>query len=145
MQERIVKIAGLTPSAIVLEQTGSMGFFYGRMESAKRTVEPGKDDPNDAESNGLHQTVTFYRGTFQQKTHHDFASNGPNTEWSSHTDAEIAQTMIHEAIHLWANGFTDEFVGMVLLNKDKPVSRSVGSAEITRQVASHCPGVKKKK
>ncbi|MBX3282995.1 MAG: hypothetical protein KF756_11010 [Acidobacteria bacterium] len=121
-----------------LKATYSMDSLYSKISEAKKIYEPAKDKNGGtvAEAQEGTQTVTFYRRAFQTKVEKDLSFDGSGSGWSELYDGDVALTLIHEAIHLWGAGFTDETIGEILLKRK--VSREAGSNAITKEVRNNC-------
>jgi hypothetical protein len=110
----------------------------------RRTLIP-VDTPNESRAlaNESNQTITFFRDFFQQHWTTDLVfDNQPSSGYDNRTPTELAQTLIHEGLHLMAPGFTDALLGEVIsgkaINCNEVERRKKGSKIISDAVKEHC-------
>ena len=117
----------------------SVDSLYDKINKASKFYEPRKEKAVAAEAQEGAQKVTFYRGTFQFRAGSDFSVNGDSPGWRNFLVGDVALTLIHEAVHLWGAGFTDEAIGEILTGEK--VSHDEGSAALTKAIEANCGGV----
>jgi YD repeat-containing protein len=90
------------------------------------------------------QTITLYKGFFSQKVEKTMrVNNEEKFYFTDRTVTQMAQTLIHEALHLSGKGLSDAFLGEVI--SGKPIKgktederRKKGSDIISDAVAENC-------
>jgi RHS repeat-associated protein len=133
-----------TDLAYVLSDIASAAALISKLQGATRNIQATVYDPNfNATANESTNTITYYRGFFQQQIHSTIRTgNDPAYSYSNRSTKEMGQTSIHEGMHLLFNGATDARLGEAISGKkitgNEDERRDKGSKTISDFVRDKC-------